>query len=682
MMASRGAGHAVLEAIPQCFELRYAGGLVVGRRFGRYRVEEELGRGDFGSTCRAVAVDEPGRSVVIKFPHAQLRDDELFIAMLQRECSLLDGLDHPGITPLLGIETQGGQLAVLRGWVLGSDMGRVIQQGRVPPEHVVGLLELCLRALAHANQRGVVHGDLSPSNIFWCQDGGVQITDFGTARAVHATVAARGGSAVGHPDYAAPELAEGRHGPRSDLYSLGLIIWECLVGRPACEPSDPAAKLDWHRYRGMSDPRTHVADCPDWLARLLLQLSAIDPATRPADAVKALALVRPGAAPTLSDGPRDGEITALSGIATSYQDSATTGLQPPPAPERTPPRPPRLERPELDDAFPAAGAFGQGGFGASLAGGQGADLPGVPRAAPVPQPGPEQAFPPSQEPAARPGPYHRKPAAPRAAPGEERDPKTERLKVVVFWAVAAAMVLVGTVAIIGYRTMQARRLAAARSTGPDIDHELLVGGGYDRFGDLVEETSSGGGRAAQPVQVEQGEAEATGSASGGRDDAAGSGERYLIGAADDQGSEYAAVSFSSNPIGARVWLDNSEIGHTPVEDLSLREGRHVIRLELDGYGWVSREIEVRRGEPQDLGSLSMEREVVAAGSVLLWSVELEGAPVFVDGSAGGRLPTVVEITPGLHDFFVQPAEGEPVELRLEAYPGTPEDPGRLQLERR
>ncbi len=662
---------------------------MIGTRFGRYRVEEELGRGDFGVTWRAVDVQGGGPELALKVAHAHLRQDDHFMGVLERECVPLRELRHPGIAYFHGLLSESGQLAAARELVLGEDVRRVLTRGRISVEHVPGLLELALRALAHAQTQHLIHGDLSPSNLFWCYDGTLRITDFGLARSVHMATANRTNAPPGHPDYMAPELVDGQISGRSDLYALGLIAYECLVGRSACEPGDLSSKLSWHRYKGMPDPRIERPDCPDWLARLLLQLAAIDPATRPRDAQTALGLLRPVTAPSLSGSGED---------SSTHVSTVTSGLEPPPPPERTPPTPPRLERPVPEDTIPAVMS---GGFGAGQAEGQGFGFGHLKTDAGQRPPDLDQtsaALPPpvaAQPTNSGPPPSIEAPRVPVSASARgvdrridpisqeqrELEAKRERLRVAVFWSVAVGVLLVSVVAFVGYRAVQARRLAAARASGPDIDPELIVGGGYDRFGETPVEASHSRGPSSGPANPAAGEVGA-GGGSGSQTGSTGqeANERYLLGGDEQPVNEYAGFSITSNPIGARVWLDNDEIGHTPIEGFSVREGRHTIRLELDGYAWASRRLDVARGVDEDLGVVTLEREVVAAGPVLLWSVELEGASVFVDDSHAGHLPVVVDMTPGQHTFFVQPSQGEPVELELTAYPGTEQEPGRLQLE--
>lgn len=672
---------------------------MIGSRFGRYRVERELGRGDFGVTYRAADTEGSGYELALKVGHTHLRQDDLFMALLERECAPLAGLQHPGIATFQGLISEAGHLVGARDMVSGDSLRQVLTRGRVPVQHIPGLLELALSALAHAHQQRVIHGDLSPTNIFWCYDGSLRLTDFGLARAVHVAEATRSGAPSGHLDYMAPELAAGQLSARSDLYTIGLIAFECLVGHPACEPGDAATKLGWHRNKGMADPRIEQPECPDWLARLLLQLAAVDPSTRPRDAQEALLLVRPTRAPTVG-GDAQGVSTEIGTVP--------SGLVPPPPPERTPPTPPRLDRPVPEDTISTSVPEGFGGLPDQQGFGDGAGFglgAGYGATSPVPT---------TQADGSSPSPVLPPPAdfsvpssssssivvpptpASASARGVDRRPdpitaqeraliaRRERIRVAIFWSVAVGVLLVSTVAFVGYRAIQARRLAAARATGPDFDPELLVGGGFDRYGELVAEEqpsrSSGAGRTAVGDGAH---GAADPDANAGRPEAGGAAdERYLLGGDDQPVSEYGNLSLTSNPIGARIWLDNTEVGHTPLENLSLREGRHVVRLELEGYAWSSQRLEVMRGVTLDLGTVTLEPEVVAEGPVLLWSVELEGASVFVDGNHAGHMPVVARMTPGPHTFFVQPPQGEPVELELTAYPGTDDDPGRLQLEPR
>jgi hypothetical protein len=148
----------------------------------------------------------------------------------------------------------------------------------------------------------------------------------------------------------------------------------------------------------------------------------------------------------------------------------------------------------------------------------------------------------------------------------------------------------------------------------------------------------------------------------------------------DPPGDQGVLSVTSNPIGARVWIDNVEVGHTPLQDHKVGEGPHVVRVELDGYHWVSREVSVDRKVALDLGSLPLEPIVQAAGPVRLWGSGLDGAACYVDGRHVGRLPIEVDLTPGPHAFFVQPPDGVPVELRLEVSPGRDGRPTELRLD--
>ncbi len=634
---------------------------MVGARFGRFRVEEELGRGDFGVTYR---LSDPtgGPELALKLAHAHLAQDDLFLSALERECVGLQGASHPGIATFGGLVREGGMLGAFRELVIGEDLRRVSTRSKVPIEQIPILLELCLRPLAHAHGRRLIHGDLGPTNLFWCQDGSVRITDFGLARAVHATLATRSGQVSGNLDYLAPEQAAGQLSPRSDLYALGLIVWECMMGRPACDGGDARAKLSWHRYQGMTDPREALPSCPDWLARLLLRMAAIDPATRFADASEALSFVHPSSGATEE---------ILADRATMISSDSFTGLVPPPPPERAPPVPPRIASPIPEETVSTSmpHGFGGGGFGTGEGFGEAPEPEPAPGAAPRAQP-PRLSQAPSVQ-------LPRKRAVAPAARPPELDPRREQLKVAAFWSVALGVLLVSVVAFVGYRAIEARRLAAARAGGPDIDPELLVGGGFDRFATVEAEEGEGSGRGGSRGQAR----DRQGTDHAGTAPASGSGgERFLLGTEDAAAGQQPTLSVSSNPIGARVWLDNVEVGHTPLEGMAVKEGEHTVRLELDGYAWLSRRIEVDPGQVLELGSLDLDKEVVAAGWVLLWSVQLEGQAVFVDGASAGRLPVMVELTPGEHDFFVQPPSGEPVELRREVFPGTEQEPGRLQLE--
>ncbi len=194
-----------------------------GAMIGRYKVVEELGTGSFGSVW--LAEDTwLAKKVALKVPHNQKLDASKLLA----EPKLLAGLEHPNVVRLLTVEKTDDLMFMVMEYVEGRSLRERLAGGALPVPEAVEIARAMLDALGHAHQKGVVHRDLKPANILITPAGQVKITDFGTAHALHGgeeTVAA------GTLFYMSKEQLLGRVLPASDLYSVGVILFEMLAGR-------------------------------------------------------------------------------------------------------------------------------------------------------------------------------------------------------------------------------------------------------------------------------------------------------------------------------------------------------------------------------------------------------------------------------------------------------------------
>jgi len=198
----------------------------------RYRVESLLDRGGMGLVFLAVDLKH-GRRVAIKT--IQAKGDSDLGPRFQREIRITAGLQHPNILPLLDSGVAGRILFYIMPFVEGESLRtRLDRLGRLPPLEAVRIGIAVADALAHAHGRGVLHRDVKPSNILLSEDQ-VQVVDFGIARGfaepgsedLTAT-----GLAVGTPRYMAPERFSGSSTPRSDVFALGVVLYEAITGRP------------------------------------------------------------------------------------------------------------------------------------------------------------------------------------------------------------------------------------------------------------------------------------------------------------------------------------------------------------------------------------------------------------------------------------------------------------------
>jgi predicted Ser/Thr protein kinase len=204
--------------------------LAPGTRFAGYRIEALIGRGAVAVVYRAR--DDAGRAVALKLLDSTSAQDERFRRRFLRESELAAGLHHPHIVPTLAAGEDAGRLYLAMEYVDGADLRALLRdEGRLEPERAVALLDQVAAALDAAHAAGLVHRDVKPGNIL-VRGGHAYVCDFGLARHVASMSSLTGDRGfVGTIDYVSPEQIEGTAvDARTDLYSLGCVLYECLAG--------------------------------------------------------------------------------------------------------------------------------------------------------------------------------------------------------------------------------------------------------------------------------------------------------------------------------------------------------------------------------------------------------------------------------------------------------------------
>src|SRR5579875_604932 len=284
---------------------------MIGARIGSWILDKELGRGGMG--CVYLAHRDSTKVVeteqaAIKILAPELAIDSGFLARFQREIDILRQLDHPHIVRFLESGQQDGRHYLVMEYVPGPSFETVlIQRGRLPWMEVLELAWQIAPALKHAHDRGVIHRDLKPSNLLQVQEraGGVgngghsvayasglsssgvlvKLTDFGIASlfaSPHLTVT---GGIVGTAEYLSPEQAAGKPVTRrSDLYSLGVVLYTLLTGRTPFQ-GDPLDLLHKHRFAQFDRPIRLVPEIPHEMDAIVCELLEKDPGKRPADSM-------------------------------------------------------------------------------------------------------------------------------------------------------------------------------------------------------------------------------------------------------------------------------------------------------------------------------------------------------------------------------------------------------------
>jgi predicted Ser/Thr protein kinase len=258
---------------------------------GRYRLVALLGKGGMGEVYRAddLILDQP---VALKFLPSGVRD-EARLGPLHNELRVARQVSHKNVCRLYDLGEAGGQRFLTMEYVDGEDLASLIRRiGRLQHDKAVQIARQLCAAVAAAHERGVIHRDLKPSNVMIDGQGDVRVTDFGIATA-------RSDSAefVGTPQYMAPEqFSGGAASTKSDIYSLGLILFEVFTGRRAQESKALEDLKRFHQTGTVTTPSSIVRDLDPGVERVILRCLERDPDRRPASAL-VVAATLPGGDP-------------------------------------------------------------------------------------------------------------------------------------------------------------------------------------------------------------------------------------------------------------------------------------------------------------------------------------------------------------------------------------------------
>ena len=202
---------------------------------GRYKVESKLGSGGMAVVYKAEDTIL-GRTVALKTLHAHYAEEPVFRRRFKQEARAMASLDHGNIVKVYDICQDGDEPVIVAEYVDGDDVGDLLaRSGNLNEQFTRRIAAQLLRAISYAHHRGVIHRDIKPSNILITRDGTVKVGDFGIARLIEDDGAETGepGEIIGSARYMSPEQLQGREAtPRSDIYSVGVLLYHCLTGRP------------------------------------------------------------------------------------------------------------------------------------------------------------------------------------------------------------------------------------------------------------------------------------------------------------------------------------------------------------------------------------------------------------------------------------------------------------------
>lgn len=213
----------------------------MGRMFGgRYEIEEKIGAGGMAIVYKAKDT-LLNRTVAIKVLREQFVSDEGFVKRFRREAQSAASLSHPNIVSIYDVGKDGDVDYIVMEYVKGQTLKEIIRsEAPMPAEKAVHIIRQIAEALAHAHANNIIHRDIKPQNILITSDGRAKVTDFGIARAVSAATLTHTGDIVGSVHYLSPEQAKGvQTSEQSDIYSLGIILYELVTGRVPYDGDTP-----------------------------------------------------------------------------------------------------------------------------------------------------------------------------------------------------------------------------------------------------------------------------------------------------------------------------------------------------------------------------------------------------------------------------------------------------------
>ena len=252
-----------------------------GDQLDHYQIEQLVARSGMASIYKGIDT-RTGRPVAIKIPHPEMECDPIFFERFHRESDIGAKLDHPGVMKVFVGEDRERVYMVME-WVEGQLLRRIMSGRKFPPERAVNIALRILDALGYIHSYGVVHRDLKPENIMIDADDNIKLIDFGIAANAGARriTFAKLSNTMGTPDYISPEQVKGKRGDaRSDLYALGVMLYEMLTGKVPFQGENPFAVMNDRLLNNPIPPREVDPAISPQLQEIIYRALERDPAKR------------------------------------------------------------------------------------------------------------------------------------------------------------------------------------------------------------------------------------------------------------------------------------------------------------------------------------------------------------------------------------------------------------------
>jgi serine/threonine protein kinase len=254
---------------------------LIGQTIGPYKITEKVGEGGMAVVYKGYQ-QSLNRYVAVKVLRGELAQEEQFVTRFRQEALAVAGLSHPNILTVYDAGVAFGMYYIVMAYVEGGSLRDLITQGPLEIDYAISIASQLADALDHAHRQGLVHRDVKPNNVLISRDGRPLLTDFGIAKALGETKGlTRTGTAIGTPEYMAPEQIQGQPvDGRTDIYALGIVLYEMLVGWAPFSATTPVAAL----YKQVNEPppplRQANINVPGWLETVVDKALAKRPQER------------------------------------------------------------------------------------------------------------------------------------------------------------------------------------------------------------------------------------------------------------------------------------------------------------------------------------------------------------------------------------------------------------------
>jgi serine/threonine-protein kinase len=256
-----------------------------GATLDSYRIDEPIAKSGMATIFRATDTRD-GRTVALKIPHPDMEADPILFDRFKREAAIGERLNHPNVMRVFGDEHR-SRIYMVMEWCPGRLLRTILQEGRMPRDRAIHIAIEILKALDYIHSNGVVHRDLKPENIMVDDHDHIKLIDFGIAgdTASRRLTYANFTSTLGTPDYIAPEQVKGKRGDgRTDIYSVGVILYEMLTGKLPFTGPSPMAAMNDRLLNHPLPPRVADPSLTPQLQEILYRALERDPKNRYATA--------------------------------------------------------------------------------------------------------------------------------------------------------------------------------------------------------------------------------------------------------------------------------------------------------------------------------------------------------------------------------------------------------------